>query len=281
MKNTPQRILVGLSGVVLLMSLGCSPYGAQEGLLWASGESERSSSSPTEIDIEVVDVRPLSEDEASELTAADVEDVEGETELFWQMVNSPPRSGVTVALDRRTRRLAHGPAITWMGCDSRARLMGGYNSNTRCGRALVHPAFGQHMSQHFVACSDRAARRAGMATPRRIFVNHVGTYNNRSARGSRRLSMHAYARALDIANFNLYDSRGQLTRVSTHVRNFRGRTAVFYNEFRQCWRETMSRNCRPGQTEYKGSIGIPRSALGGNNLHNDHIHLSLPLCARG
>ncbi|MFV3407990.1 hypothetical protein ACNH6C_05260 [Bdellovibrio bacteriovorus] len=36
--------------------------------------------------------------------------------------------------------------------------------------------------------------------------------------------------------------------------------------------------CRPGQREYSGSIGIPGSELGGNSLHNDHIHLSFPFC---
>ena len=114
--------------------------------------------------------------------------------------------------------------------------------------------------------------------PKKIFINHYGSYNDRAARGTNRLSLHAYARALDIVNFNLLDETGRITRISTNVRNYRGTTKIFYDEFRQCWKEKMPASCTPNQTEYKGSIGIPQSPLGGNNLHNDHIHLSYALC---
>ena len=135
------------------------------------------------------------------------------------------------------------------------------------------------MNQHFFRCAKTAAQRAGLPEPARIFIRHIGSYNDRAARGSTRLSMHAYARALDLVNINLYDSRGALSRISTHVRDYKGSTAVFYDEFRACWKSTMPSGCRSGDTEYSGSIGFPGSKAGGNTLHNDHLHLSLPLCA--
>lgn len=177
-------------------------------------------------------------------------------------------------------RLAHDLAQFWEGCNSQQVVRGGYESDTSCSKAYIQPSFAVHLNQHFFSCVKRAASKAGYAEPTKAFIRHWGTYNDRSARGSTRLSMHAYARAIDVVNFNLYDRSGNLTRVPTHVRNYSGKVAVFYDDFRDCWKSTIPSTCRSSDTESVGSIGHPSSKLGGNTLHNDHLHLSYPLCAR-
>lgn len=198
--------------------------------------------------------------------------------------NPYPRPGadtpawVSFKIGTDTHQLAHGPANFWEGCEIRQTVKGGYSSDTICGRAYFHPKFSTILNKNFYKCAVDAAAVAQIAKPVRIFLKHFGTYNDRNARGGSNLSMHAYARALDIVNFNLYDSKDGLTRVSTHVRDYKGKTAVFYDRFRECWRQGMPAVCK-GKSEGVGSIGHPSSNLGGNTLHNDHIHLSLPLCA--
>lgn len=185
----------------------------------------------------------------------------------------------TFFLEDRTFSLAHGSANRWDGCEDGFASEGGYNSNSRCGRAFLHHKFSTQLNEYFFRCISDAAKEAGYPQPQRIFINHLGSYNDRPVRNGSRLSNHAYARALDIATFNLYDSSNKLFRVSTLLREYKGSQAKFYDEFRQCWSESLPSNCRPGQSEYIGSIGHNSSKLGGNTLHNDHIHLSLPLCA--
>lgn len=186
---------------------------------------------------------------------------------------------VSFKINPQVYTLAHGTAHFWEGCEVRQTIKGGYSSDTVCGRAYFHPRFAEELNKNFYKCVREAAATAKIATPDRVFIKHFGTYNDRNARGGSNLSMHAYARALDIVNFNLYDAKGTLTRISTHVRDYKGATALFYDKFRACWKTTMPTVCN-GKSEGIGSIGHPESALGGNTLHNDHIHLSLPLCVR-
>jgi hypothetical protein len=185
----------------------------------------------------------------------------------------------TFDLDAGTFSLAHGTAKRWNGCSQQRESRGGYNSDSTCGRAFFHPLFADNLNEVFFICISDAARAAGYPQPSRIFINHLGSYNDRNARNSTRLSNHAYARALDIKNFNLVDSEGRTHRISTHINHYQGAQAQFYDEFRDCWKESLPSSCRPGQTEFNGSIGHNSSRLGGNTLHNDHIHLSYPLCA--
>ncbi len=185
---------------------------------------------------------------------------------------------VSFKMNPDTQTLAHGPANFWEGCEVRQTVKGGYSSDTVCGRAYFHPKFANVLNKIFFNCAVTAAKSAVIGKPARVFIKHFGSYNNRNSRGGSSLSMHAYARALDIVNFNLYDANNVLTRVSTHVRDYKGKTALFYDRFRECWRQAMPAVCK-GKSEGSGSIGHPESNLGGNTLHNDHIHLSLPLCA--
>ncbi|MGZ3770459.1 MAG: hypothetical protein ACXVCP_18410 [Bdellovibrio sp.] len=192
---------------------------------------------------------------------------------------SVPVEGLFFSLLPGVFKLAHGPGIVWNGCDKNAKVQGGYDSDTTCGHATLYPGYADHLNKYFFGCVDKAAADAGYEQPQKVFLRHLGTYVDRNARNSTELSMHAYGRAIDIAKFILYDRLGAVTQVSTNLRDFKGATVKFYNSFRECWKETLPSTCRPGDREYVGSIGIPKSALGGNDLHNDHIHLSFPLCA--
>lgn len=185
----------------------------------------------------------------------------------------------TFYLDPGSFRLAHNSARRWNGCSHQRQTRGGYNSDSRCGRAFFHQLLADNLNEVFFICISDAARAGGYPQPVRAFIRHLGSYNDRNARGSGRLSNHAYARAWDIVNFNLVDSRGRNHRISTHINHYRGSQARFYDEFRDCWQESLPSSCRPGNTEFRGSIGHRSSKLGGNTLHNDHIHLSYPLCA--
>lgn len=184
-----------------------------------------------------------------------------------------------LAVSSETIQLANGKGQIWDGCDTRAVVRGGYNSDAKCGKGYFHPAFVQHLNNNLFSCIERAAASANIPQPSKVFINHLGTYVDRNGRGSSTLSMHAYAKAIDIAKFNLYDSGGKLTQIRNQMSEYRGANALFYNSFRACWKESLPRKCQPGQREFNGSIGHPKSALGGNNLHTGHIHLSFPPCA--
>lgn len=185
----------------------------------------------------------------------------------------------TFFIERKEFTLANGKAGRWDGCKVGYKSGGGYNSDSRCGRAYLHKKFSKNLNEQFYRCIFQAADVAGYPKTQKVFINHLGTYNDRNARKSKRKSNHAYARAMDIKNFNLVDERGKVSKVSTLLRNYKGQQAKFYDEFRDCWKKSMPTSCRAGKTEYKGSIGHRSSKLGGNSLHNDHIHLSFPLCA--
>ena len=207
-----------------------------------------------------------------------VEDAEADLDLE-EMSIAPLAAAADFSVGSQLFKLDYGQAQKWNGCDTSARVVGGYSSDSKCGSGYFLPAFARHLNSYFFSCVDKAAVRAKIARPSRIFLRHLGTYVSRNGRGSSSLSMHAYARAIDIAQFNLYDSQGRVTSMSNAMRDYKGATAVFYDSFRQCWKDTLPKSCVPGKAEYKGSIGHPKSALGGNSLHTGHIHLSFPMCA--
>ncbi len=207
----------------------------------------------------------------------EVEDVEPPMEITPPPVQVSLKN--TFYLDDPLFNLAHGPAVRWDGCVAEKASQGGYNSDIQCGRAYFHPSFADNLNDAFFECVDQAAQAAELPRPAKVFVRHLGSYNDRNARNSSSLSHHAYARAWDIVNFNLYDREGNGIRISTLLRDYQNEQAVFYDEFRACWRDSIPETCVPGNREYQGSVGHQASQLGGNSLHNDHLHLAYPLCA--
>lgn len=250
---------LGTSLLVLSFLTGCADGGDLD---WASAQD------PTEQDqLDIDEIIDEAEEEISQTPLPD-------------QPTPAPDPKVIFHTNGNYYTLARNKALRWEGCHSTALVKGGYYSDSSCGRAFLYDKFVTHLNRHFFTCVERASQTANLSQPKRVFINHMGSYNDRTARGSSRLSMHAYARALDIQNINLIDSRGNVYRISTHINNFKGATAKFYDSFRSCWMKTMPSNCRPGKTEYQGSIGHTKSTVSGkNSRHNDHIHLSYPPCA--
>ena len=160
---------------------------------WASGDV--TAQSDENIDVEVRKVEDAVTLPADVVDAAEATDALMKTAAAKYFVMSP-----------QVVKLAHGTAQFWEGCSSNGLVKGGYGSDTRCGNAYFHPTFSKQMQSRFYLCAERAAAKANVGRPSRIFMRHDGSYNNRNARNSKRLSMHAYARAIDIASFNLYDA---------------------------------------------------------------------------
>lgn len=167
----------------------------------------------------------------------------------------------------------------WNGCDANSSVQGGFGASAtsqNCGPAKLNSQLAHQIDRFLFACVKHAAGIARFPEPSGVFLSHLGSYNNRSKRGGGGLSEHAFARALDIAGFQLRIPGQKSIVVPANVGSYSGKNRAFYDSFRACWRDNLPRSCG------KGSIGIPRSELGGNNLHNDHIHLEYPRrCAGG
>ncbi|MCB0378046.1 MAG: hypothetical protein KDD33_06105, partial [Bdellovibrionales bacterium] len=97
----------------------------------------------------------------------------------------------TFYLEDQLFSLAHGKAQRWDGCRKDYVSQGGYNSDTQCGRAFFHPNFASQLNEFFFRCIMDAAQVAGYAQPMKIFIRHLGSYVDRNARNSTRLSNHA------------------------------------------------------------------------------------------
>ena len=246
-----------LTVVFLLLGtlVGCAPATSADGGEWASGSSD------------------------SELPNGSLDQVPTLEPTFPNTDNQHVVAGKNFSFSSTTVKLTNANAKTWDGCNPAVRVNGGYVSDTKCGKGYFIPKYAEKLEGEFFRCAEEAALDGGYPRPQRVFINHIGTYVNRASRGSTTLSMHAYARGIDLAKIILIGSDGRRTSVGLNVRDYKGAAAKFYDSFRQCWKESMPSACKAGQREYRGSIGNPKSAMGGNNLHNTHIHLSFPFCA--
>ncbi len=205
-----------------------------------------------------------------------VEQPQGVTDQSQQTLRE---SEISFMVENQIFALARGEALRWNGCYTDQKVMGGYVVNKGCGNAFLHKDFYNNLNLVFFRCVQNSAQTAGYPQPVRVFIHHLGTYSNRQARNGGGLGLHALASAMDIVKFELFDSSGNSQVISTFKRHYNGSQAVFYDEFRDCWKESLPGECTPGQIEYQGSIGHQASKLGGSSLNNDHLHLSLPYCA--
>ncbi len=192
---------------------------------------------------------------------------------FPVLANPDPNLSFSSGTDLIT--LAHGKAVVWKGCDINAVVSAGLSSDSRCGHEYLHPNYVKHLNNHFLRCATRSAAKANWPAPVRVFINHMGTYADRNV-VTKALSLHAYARAIDIGRMTLYDGQGRATHFHTLINYYSGANAVFYDEFRQCWKESMPSKCGKWA---ETSIGHVKSKMGGNGVHYNHIHLAFPFCA--
>ena len=249
---------------------GCSPFHSELDQLGRSDYSD-------------VDIDPdFSMDDFNNFNDNGVRDVtvvEQPQQGNGQLQQNPEENHVSFMVENQIFALANGEALRWKGCYRNQKVMGGYIVGNSCGDAFLHKDFYNNLNHVFFRCIQNSAEAAGYLKPVRVFIHHLGTYSGRQTRKGRRLSLHALASAMDIVKFELFDSSGNSREVSTFKRHYKGAQAVFYDEFRDCWKESLPEKCTPGKTEYQGSIGHEASRLGGSSLNNDHLHLSLPYCA--
>lgn len=192
-----------------------------------------------------------------------------------------PDPNLQFSASKEIVKLAHGPGVVWDGCDPHAVVSGGLGSDTRCGHDFLLPGYVQFLDANFSRCVTRAAATANWPTPVRIYVRHLGTYEDRGVitkelSAQVALSLHAYGRAIDIAGINMYDTQGRVTKFSSHINDYKGSNALFYDEFRQCWKDSMPSTCGKWA---ETTIGHVKSKMGGNAVHFNHIHTAYPPCA--
>lgn len=192
-----------------------------------------------------------------------------------------PRTIKNISILPGSRSLPHGPAVTWNGCDKNVRVQSGLDLKN-CSQWLLHPTMAKQMEGHLFRCASEAANKVGLRGAEKIYLTVSNTYRNTNVAGSNRISLHAYARAMDINKISYLDKNNKIIgSFSSHVRDFQNSTTnqIMYNKFRECWRQSLGSKCLSRYSrEHEGSIGIPGSDLGGNNAHLDHIHLSTPDC---
>lgn len=73
-----------------------------------------------------------------------------------------------------------------------------------------------------------------------MFIRHIGTYNSRNSRGSSTLSLHAYAKGIDLAKFIIFNTNGSTTVINNTMKAYSGANGAFYDSFRQCWKDSES-----------------------------------------
>lgn len=138
---------------------------------------------------------------------------------------------------------------------------------------MLNPFFAQLIKAFIPKCAKEAAVKNGMSLPTSVSIEQMGGYANRDARNSTKRSRHSHGMALDVSAIRLH-SRDMLGRESTQRIELTDKTSnqPFYDSFRTCWdaavAEVNGRNCTC-------SIGHRHTHEPSNELHNDHMHISL------
>ena len=177
----------------------------------------------------------------------------------------------------------------WNGCSKTAAVVGGFGPRNRnkCAnnsRTAFNTDFASHLQENFMPCSQKAAKKAGLKIPQRVFLSLGTVRENRrknTPSGHGGWSHHAYGRALDIYAFTLYDSKKRRTLISAHKKDYGGQVRKFYNKFVTCWDQSVRKLCgrKSGTIVHsKADHALTRQGhhFYSNGLHADHIHLEFP-----
>ncbi len=133
----------------------------------------------------------------------------------------------------------------------------------------------------FPTCMAEGLEAIELKKPKSVVVHSVMIYQHKGSSG--RLSLHAPARAVDIAKFELvYADKSEELVVSkaSQKENPKNKDETtkerkFFEAFRGCWSEQLTQNhgCAAYSKEgFRGSVGWEDSA------HQNHLHLSRPFC---
>lgn len=193
----------------------------------------------------------------------------------------------------------------WDGCDEGSQIQGGFGGSgaltanaipeqsggkdqgkNGCGGAMINPALAEHMKKFLLPCLQGAAQIANLPKVEKVFVRHMGVYNNRTIAGSSKASQHAFGRAIDVAAFEMMDASGKpIGTIDANVKAYKGQNQSMYDSFLKCWGDSVKNTPPPcgGEGETGGlghsACSPPHKDPGGK--HDDHYHLSFATCKGG
>jgi hypothetical protein len=145
-----------------------------------------------------------------------------------------------------------------------------FGVDNKCNPVNVAKDFVNPLLEQIPKCVNKALKLDGKAPAANIFVEHMGTYQDRNVADSKELSLHATGRAIDIAKFIITTVTGERI---IHSMTIASKDHPFYNNFNACWKtyQGKSASCHP-----KGGGMIDWH----DEDHHDHVHLSLPFCPK-
>jgi hypothetical protein len=134
--------------------------------------------------------------------------------------------------------------------------------------------FADKLKTHIPLCAKTAALKSGMGQiPVSVSIEQMGGFNVRPINTPKgpgdSWSRHSVGMALDISalvlDMGTYTRRVELTDKT--------QDSLFYKEFRNCWQKAIE--IHGGKESCLCSIGHQHSHPYSNELHNDHMHVSL------
>lgn len=150
----------------------------------------------------------------------------------------------------------------------------------RCQAALGNAEFFEVLDRSFNKCVAAGARFAGISSSHGSFggqVHHKGIMGD--ARHQQTRSLHNVGRAIDISTIVVNGQRMDFAKASQQKKSGQmGKEYKFFVAFRDCWSQearTANSRCkgrRANRAGYFGSIGWE------DRKHQNHLHVSLPIC---
>ncbi len=133
--------------------------------------------------------------------------------------------------------------------------------------------FAELLKAYIPQCAKEAALKSGLSAPTRVALEQMGGFNVRqintpSGKGES-WSRHSLGMALDISSIKLFN--GSYTKKIDLTKNTTDQK--FYNDFRSCWNSAIE--IHNGKESCTCSIGHQHTHDPSNELHDDHMHISL------
>ncbi len=187
--------------------------------------------------------------------------------------NTPPR-GTSSSLDIRGSGGTGPGGVSLQNVNACSNQPGkfsfkfGHHPEAGCdGELKMHEDLATFISNNFGRCVSQAA---GVNSFEKGKVHHAGTMGD--AKHQRTKSLHNYGLAIDI---NTIEIDG---RVFTYAdRDETPGAAQFFEKLRKCWGDAAQRE-RNGCLPERAS-GMPHGSIGHeDHNHQNHLHLSLPMC---
>lgn len=133
--------------------------------------------------------------------------------------------------------------------------------------------FAEILKTNIPQCAKEAALKSGLSAPTKVALEQMGGFNVRqintpSGKGGS-WSRHSLGMALDISAIKLFN--GPSTKKIDLTKDTKDQK--FYNDFRNCWDSAIE--VHMGKESCTCSIGHQHTHDPSNDLHDDHMHISL------